>query len=35
MDKKMTALIIMDGFGINPAHEAMRFISRVRLIWTR
>ena len=21
MDKKMTALIIMDGFGINPAHE--------------
>ena len=21
MDKTMTALIIMDGFGINPAHE--------------
>ena len=21
MDKAMTALIIMDGFGINPAHE--------------
>jgi bisphosphoglycerate-independent phosphoglycerate mutase (AlkP superfamily) len=22
MDKTMTALLIMDGFGINPAHEA-------------